>query len=246
MGGSFDDVVYPCESTGFNQSLAPFKGGSSSCWNYDYEDGQQINWYLDSTPTPDSANNGYSAIMATVAAESGYAIGLEWVVVTGRYGGGAWYDYGDWPDTFVVGGLNAGNYFVQACAVHDTETVYATWPESVAVGYAQTRRDIRLVFGPNAVTDSRPASGRPTIGGGRQSATVVHGVLWLPPASSFRPQASSCLLDVTGRKVLDLKPGVNDVSRLSPGVYFVWSARTPSLHAMSETLHSTFKVVLTR
>jgi hypothetical protein len=29
------------------------------------------------------------------------------------------------------------------------------------------------------------------------------------------------LLDVSGRKVLDLHPGPNDVSRLSPGVYFV-------------------------
>jgi hypothetical protein len=29
------------------------------------------------------------------------------------------------------------------------------------------------------------------------------------------------LLDISGRKVLALRPGANDVSRLSPGVYFV-------------------------
>ena len=29
------------------------------------------------------------------------------------------------------------------------------------------------------------------------------------------------LLDVSGRRALDLKPGANDVSRLSPGVYLV-------------------------
>jgi len=29
------------------------------------------------------------------------------------------------------------------------------------------------------------------------------------------------LLDAAGRKVLDLKPGANDVRRLAPGVYFV-------------------------
>jgi YVTN family beta-propeller protein len=52
-------------------------------------------------------------------------------------------------------------------------------------------------------------------------ATVVRGVLCLPEASSPKPQAASWLLDIAGRKVLDLKPGANDVSGLSPGVYFV-------------------------
>jgi hypothetical protein len=51
--------------------------------------------------------------------------------------------------------------------------------------------------------------------------TVVRGVLCLPAASSSKPQTSGCLLDISGRKVLDLKPGANDVSRLAPGVYFV-------------------------
>jgi len=34
------------------------------------------------------------------------------------------------------------------------------------------------------------------------------------------------LLDVSGRKAMELQPGPNDVSRLAPGVYFVV---TPSL-----------------
>jgi len=34
----------------------------------------------------------------------------------------------------------------------------------------------------------------------------------------------SWLIDATGRKVTALRPGANDVSRLSPGVYFVRSA----------------------
>jgi hypothetical protein len=29
------------------------------------------------------------------------------------------------------------------------------------------------------------------------------------------------LLDISGRKVLDLRPGANNVGRLAPGVYFV-------------------------
>ena len=52
-------------------------------------------------------------------------------------------------------------------------------------------------------------------------ATVVRGILFLPEASSRKPQAASSLLDISGRKVMGLRPGANDVSRLSPGVYFV-------------------------
>jgi hypothetical protein len=51
--------------------------------------------------------------------------------------------------------------------------------------------------------------------------TIVRGVLFLPEASDLKPQASSRLLDISGRRVLDLHPGPNDVSRLASGVYFV-------------------------
>ncbi len=51
-----------------------------------------------------------------------------------------------------------------------------------------------------------------------RGATVVRGVLFL----AGRPSpGTSCLLDVSGRKVLGLKPGANDVSGLAPGVYFL-------------------------
>jgi hypothetical protein len=53
-------------------------------------------------------------------------------------------------------------------------------------------------------------------------ATIVHGELVLPPASSCRSQAA--LLDIAGRKVMELHPGQNDVSRLGAGVYFARSA----------------------
>jgi hypothetical protein len=48
---------------------------------------------------------------------------------------------------------------------------------------------------------------------------ILH--LRLPVAASQQPQAACWLLDVTGRKAIDLHPGANDVSHLSPGVYFV-------------------------
>jgi hypothetical protein len=46
--------------------------------------------------------------------------------------------------------------------------------------------------------------------------SLVRGVLTLAEGSS-----TSWLLDVSGRRVIVLKPGANDVSRLAPGVYFV-------------------------
>jgi hypothetical protein len=51
-------------------------------------------------------------------------------------------------------------------------------------------------------------------------ATVTRGVLNLP-ASSVEREASSTLLDATGRRVMQLRTGPNDLSALAPGVYFV-------------------------
>jgi hypothetical protein len=53
-------------------------------------------------------------------------------------------------------------------------------------------------------------------------ATVACGVLCLPEASSHKPRAASYLLDISGREVLNLHPGENDIRHLAPGVYFVW------------------------
>jgi hypothetical protein len=48
-------------------------------------------------------------------------------------------------------------------------------------------------------------------------------VLFLPRSASTS-SSPSCLLDISGRKVLALRPGPNDVSHLAPGVYFVRTA----------------------
>ena len=59
-------------------------------------------------------------------------------------------------------------------------------------------------------------------------ASVVRGVLYLqaPRDMTEMPGISDrvprpALLDATGRRLLDLAPGPNDLSRLAPGVYFV-------------------------
>jgi hypothetical protein len=57
---------------------------------------------------------------------------------------------------------------------------------------------------------------------------IVRGVFFLPPSPRPCVSASPCLLDVCGRKVLDLRPGSNEIGRLAPGVYFVSAAGSSS------------------
>jgi hypothetical protein len=70
--------------------------------------------------------------------------------------------------------------------------------------------------------------------------TIVSGVLNLGVDSRQNTEYRAELLDAAGRKVIQLHAGVNDVSRLAPGVYFV--------RAVSRELSaaSCQKVVLTR
>jgi hypothetical protein len=82
--------------------------------------------------------------------------------------------------------------------------------------------------------------------GSKPEATVIRGILFLPPASGVKPQALSVLLDITGRKVLDLRPGANDVSRLSPGVYFVREQSVVSSQHSGLSAPAIRKVVLTK
>ena len=53
-----------------------------------------------------------------------------------------------------------------------------------------------------------------------EQALVIGGVLLVPGAGDGRQVVASGLVDVTGRRVMDLLSGANDVSRLAPGVYF--------------------------
>ena len=67
-----------------------------------------------------------------------------------------------------------------------------------------------------AVSESRPASLTPR---SLLTASLIRSVLFLP--RSLDPSIPRSLLDISGRTVTSLRPGPNDVSALSPGVYFV-------------------------
>jgi DNA-binding beta-propeller fold protein YncE len=83
---------------------------------------------------------------------------------------------------------------------------------------------------------------RGTTGLGRAGASVVRGVLFLPASGNGR-RANSELLDITGRRVLVLRPGPNDVSGLADGVYFV---RDEGRGARGEGLGKMRKVIIHR
>jgi hypothetical protein len=93
---------------------------------------------------------------------------------------------------------------------------------------------IRVPDGGIAERPTSPASGpSPT-------ATIVRGVLRIGAVGSRQNTGYRAdLLDISGRKVMELHPGPNDVSRLSPGVYFVQSADGDERSAVK-------KVVVTR
>ena len=67
-------------------------------------------------------------------------------------------------------------------------------------------------------------SKQPVTRGHRSIATVVRGVLFLGDCPRTGTVLRTVLLDSSGRKVLDLHPGANDVRALAPGVYFVRDA----------------------
>jgi len=86
--------------------------------------------------------------------------------------------------------------------------------------------------------EEHPTSGTQRV---TPSAAIVRGVLFVPLASGVQREASGVLLDISGRRVLDLTPGANDVSRLSPGVYFV--RQEAQVQAQAQAIR---KVIVTR
>ncbi len=73
----------------------------------------------------------------------------------------------------------------------------------------------------------------PDAGRSTPDATIVRGVLVLSGDCPRTGTVPKTLVDISGRKVLDLRPGANDVSGLASGVYFVRSAVSGERSAVS-------------
>jgi YVTN family beta-propeller protein len=80
------------------------------------------------------------------------------------------------------------------------------------------------------------------VSGLRQMATIARSVLSLAEVLGHESKAAS-LIDVSGRRVLALHTGANDVRALAPGVYFV---RVEGAGSRGQSASSVTKVVVTR
>jgi hypothetical protein len=107
----------------------------------------------------------------------------------------------------VLKAVTVGNYPAVLLAVPEYGRVY--------VGHYGTRLVYVLRDTVSGIEESR----KPQAPSPKPTATVVRGVLFLAEASSHKPQAAS-LLDISGRRVAELRPGPNDVRALAPGIYF--------------------------
>jgi YVTN family beta-propeller protein len=81
---------------------------------------------------------------------------------------------------------------------------------------------------------------RPQTASPKPLLTIVRGVMMMEDRGR-KTEDRSTLIDVSGRKVMDLHAGANDVRALAPGVYFVRQASSVMRDASSVT-----KVVIAR
>jgi hypothetical protein len=82
----------------------------------------------------------------------------------------------------------------------------------------------------------------PTGAAEANAPTIVRGVLVLPGDRRPGTGDRAVLLDISGRKVLNLGPGANDVRALAPGVYFV--RHEPSAVSRERSVASVRKVII--
>jgi hypothetical protein len=118
------------------------------------------------------------------------------------------------------------------------DSLVVRWPSGIVQTLtAVAVNQILIVTEPQTATEERttPDASRST-----PNATIIRNVLFLP-ASLFTIHHS--LFDMTGRAVMLLRPGPNDVSRLSPGVYFVAERLAVSGKRSAVSVH---KVVVQR
>jgi hypothetical protein len=101
-----------------------------------------------------------------------------------------------------------------------------------AVWTAESAYLAGLPYGIQEPGQGTPPSTSPSL----SIASIVRGALLLSESRDPCHESRIHLLDATGRKVLDLKPGVNDVRALAPGVYFLREAQAQAIR----------KVVVTR
>ena len=179
-------------------------------------------------PVTDPSYNSYLCSALAISADGRIHTALMMNYRDGRYDACYAYstDHGaTWSRHERVNDDTTGDEFYPAIAADSAGHAYLVWEDGrqISPGIWFSTNN----WSPNAEHPPQPSSFQPL-------ASIVRGVLLLP-----RPvPATFSLLTSAGRKALELRSGANDVSRLSPGVYFVRDARA--------RIQSASKVVITR
>ncbi|MBM3332676.1 lamin tail domain-containing protein [candidate division WOR-3 bacterium] len=108
-GRVVDWVCYPTYPTGHGKAPLPPVPGSVAFWNFDDFEGQSMNWYVDSTPTPGWDNDDQSRIAGTLTGSGGVTLDEASVYASGTNGHchcGLYQQTG-----YTISGLGAGTYY---------------------------------------------------------------------------------------------------------------------------------------
>jgi hypothetical protein len=142
---------------------------------------------------------------------------------------------------------HVGDWFGLPGYDNGSDAVYGSGPELLLLFSCWTDTALGRYYGTDRLwgrLDEVPGieqggNGQPrNVAGG---ATIVRGVLWAGDRAQKTGDRIE-LLDISGRRVLDLHAGPNDISHLSPGVYFVREAQAQA-QAQAQAVR---KVVVTR
>jgi hypothetical protein len=138
--------------------------------------------------------------------------GRVWAIWTDSTGISArYFDGAGWSDRSVVAS-GPGIYGDPRIAAA-LGRVWVTW--------ARHESDNRfLLYYSHTLPAGIAGDDAPPVGRVGNLPTLIRGLLVLPPAPGGGPETAGVLLDVTGRRVMALGPGENDVRHLAPGVYF--------------------------
>ena len=215
VGPLVDEIVpYPCILSLGGTLPAPPPGGSIALWNYDDEEDQSIDLYLDSTPTRGGANDDYGTISGAIGDDSGHIVEYGGVWACGATGRGhiGLYHATD----YCVSGLPVGRYQVLGYAMCNGRMRDFTLPESVSVGYSEDVTGIDIVLSSTGIAEAHPAR-RPAPAIRQQGRNLT---------VTGNGHADVSLFDLSGREATILYRGTLTgerriaLPRLAPGVYF--------------------------
>lgn len=142
-GYSIDLVFWPSLPAGMGgRAPAPPYGGSISLYRapYNFYDTNQINWYVDSTPTFGMINDNWSSISGRVLNSQGQPMLNHYIIARGPTGSSSGLT--DALGYYTVGGLGQGKYWLTVNYQYNPPI--GNYPDSIYVGYSQNISNINI------------------------------------------------------------------------------------------------------